>query len=125
MAPMPMDNVSAAVAVNPATSRQAAHPYPHIAPQVVEPRPAALVAQRLHRLGETAQAHPRQPRSLRRGMALRAKLLLRLFEMEAQLALEIAIGRVAPERAPQTTKTLAKDRHRDLPVTPVPERARR
>ena len=109
----------------PGTSRQAAQADPHIASQVVEPRPAALVAQRLQRLGQAAQAHPRQPRGLRPGVALRAKLLLRLFEMEAQLALEIVIGRVAPERAPQTAKTLAKDRHRDLRVTPVRERARR
>ena len=109
----------------PGPPGQAAHADAQIDPQVVEPRQAALVAQRVHRLGKTAQAHSRQPRRLRRGAALRVKLVLRLFEMEAQLALEIVVGRVAPERAPQTTPPLAKDGHRDLLVKPVPRTARR
>ena len=105
--------------------RKAAQADPQIDPQVVEPRQAALVAQRLHGLGNAAQAHARHPRGLGSRVALRTKLLLGLLEMKAQLALEIVIGRVAPERAPQAMPALAKNGHRDLPVTPVPETARR
>ena len=57
-------------------------------------------------------------------MALAAKLLLRLFEMEAQLALEIVAGRVAPERAPQTAQVLAEDSHRDLLISAAPRPGR-
>ncbi len=105
--------------------RKAAQADPQVDPQVVEPWQAALVAQRLHRLGNAAQTRARQACGLRLGMALRPKLLLRFFEMEAQLPLEIVIGRVAPERTPQAMPALAKNGHRDLPVTPVPETARR
>ena len=58
-------------------------------------------------------------------MGLAAKLLLRLFEMEAQLSLEIVVGRVAPERAPQTAQALAKDSHRDLLISAARDRAGR
>ena len=99
----------------PRLAPQAAQADPQIDPQIVEPRQAALVAQRLHRLGNAAQPHARHPRGFRRRVAPRTKFLLGLLEMKAQLALEIVVGRVAPEGAPQATPALAKDGHRDLP----------
>ena len=108
----------------PGTPRQAAHADPHVGPQVVEPRQTALVAQGLHRLREATETNARQPRGFGRRMALAAKLLLRLFEMEAQLALEIVVGRVAPERAPQTAQALAEDSHLDLLISAPPRPGR-
>ena len=97
---------------------QGAQADPHIRPQVVEPRQPALVAQRLQGLGHAAQTHAGHPRGLAPRVALRAELFLGQFEMKAQLAFEIGIGRVAPEHAPEAVTELAQDGH-VLPPGPL------
>ena len=94
---------------------QGAQADPRIGPQVVEPRQPALVAQRLQGLGHAAQTHAGHPRGLGRRVALRAEFLLGQLEMKAQLALEIGIGRVAPEHAPEAVPELAQDSHSVIP----------
>ena len=108
----------------PGTPREAAHADPHVGPQVVEPRQAALVAQGLHHLGKPAQPDAREPRRLGRRVTLAAQLRLRLFEMEPQLALEIVVGGVAPERSPNAAQAFTEDGHLHLPVSGPPRPGR-
>ena len=89
LAPMPSASVSSATAVKPGAAPQHAQPVPHVARHVVEPRQAALIAQRLHRLRRR-----RRPRSRRaRGVVGRRASALRVvggqFEMQPELLLEI------------------------------------
>ena len=99
LAPMPSASVTSAAAVNPGRAPQHAEPVPHVLPERVDKRQAALVAPRLGDLGLASELQPRgAPR--RRGVEpAGAVTLFEHLEVEPQLLAELPVTASETERA--------------------------
>jgi hypothetical protein len=95
---------------------QAAHGVAQVASEVVEPRQAALVADRVEALRQGAAPHDGRAARIGRRRIAAARVLGRQLEMRAQFLGDVGVAPGRSQRAPQSPAPLAQPRHRLAPL---------
>src|SRR5579859_8047775 len=92
-----------------------------VAQHVVEPREAALIAERLHGLGDAAAFDHRRPCLMLARASTPSRLLHGDFQVDPQFMFQVAIRPTWTQCPPESDDPLAKRGHRL--VLPTPGRA--
>ncbi len=83
----------------------------HIAGQIVDPRQASLVANRIHRLRGTSGLEPRRARGIGGAETTTSPVFCGQLQMQPELLFQVVVASARKQRFQETVNPFAKDAH--------------
>jgi hypothetical protein len=83
----------------------------HVARQVVQPRKASLIPERIHRLRGASRLNPRGAHGIGGLKATTSRVLCGHSQVQPELLFQVSVAPAWKQRSPETVNPFAKDTH--------------